>query len=146
MKRNRRSQTTELELLIDKKQRLLRARRDNLDTISGHTIDTSKLIEAKRIAEKLDKGDYTGKDEINKLNDVKEKYESFLDDPNITDKKGLEEALSYTRDEKECYINKDHKLLEQTTKLQKEIKESKGSLIDDYADLRTEMSDYMDYD
>lgn len=47
---------TELDSLINKMDKLLVARKNNLDIISDYTIDTSKLIEAKRITEKLNKG------------------------------------------------------------------------------------------
>ena len=148
---------TELDSLINKKDKLFVARKNNLDIVSDHTRDTSKLIEAKRIAEKLDKGEYISEQDRDKLKDIKSKYESFFDDGNITDKDGLEDAISYTRDEKESYISKDHKFLEKTEKLGEETKElgekiksigkeakSKGSLIDDFADLSTEMSEFID--
>lgn len=155
MKRDR--VRTELDSLKYKKDKLFVARKNNLDIVSDHTIETSKLIEAKRIAEKLDKGENISEQDREKLKDIKSKYESFFDDGNITDKDGLEDAISYTRDEKESYISKDHKLLkkikelgEETKELGEEIKSkgkevnSKGSLIDDYADLSTEMTDFID--
>lgn len=155
---------TELDSLIYKKNKLLVARKNNLDTVSGHTIDTSKLIEAKRIAEKLDKGEFISEQDRDKLKDIKSKYESFFDDGNITDKDGLEDAISYVRDEKESYISKDLRLKEKTKELAEKTKElgeetkelgekiksignvakSKGSLLDDFADLATEMPDIID--
>lgn len=57
MKRNK--TRTELESLKYIKDKLLLARKENLNIVSGHTIDTSIFLEAKRIAEKLDKEEYT---------------------------------------------------------------------------------------
>lgn len=162
MKRNR--TRTELDSLKYKIHKLLVARKNNLDIISDHTIDTSKLIEAKRITEKLDKGEDISEQDRSILKDIKSKYESFFDDGNITDKDGLEDAISYTRDEKESYISKDHKFIKKTKELGKEAKElgeeikstgeeikstgketkSKGSLIDDFADISTEMPEFID--
>lgn len=148
---------TELDSLIYKKNKLLVARKNNLDIVSDHTIDTSKLIEAKRIAEKLDKGEYISEQDRDKLKDIKSQYETFFDDGNTTDKDGLEEAIYSTREDKESYISKDHKLLEKTKELGEKTKElgeeiksigkeakSKGSLIDDFADLSTEMAEFID--
>ena len=155
MKRDR--LRTELDSLINKKDKLLAARKNNLDIVSDHTIDTSKLIEAKRIAEKLDKGEYISEQDRDKLKGIKSKYESFFEDGNTTDKNGLEDAISYTRDEKASYVSKDHKYIKKTKELGEQAKElgeeikstdkgvkSKASLIDDYADLSTEMCEFID--
>ena len=120
MKRKRTTTITELQSLADRKDKLLLAKKNNLDIISAHTIDTSKLLEAKRIAEKLDKGENICEEDKNKLDDIKNKYESFFDDEDTTDKNGLEDAICYIKDEKESYINKDKKLQKKIEELAKE--------------------------
>ena len=132
---------------------------NNLEAISDATLDTSALMEAVAIAEKQEDGKEISEIERKKLSDVKKKFESFLDDPEVTEKEGLKEALDYTIDEKKSHIEIDHKYKEKSKTIRDEIKkdkeiekekeiakekDNKRSLIDDFADLNDQMPDYID--
>ena len=144
MKRNR--TTLELEKLQDKKQNLSENRNKNLNTITKHYIEASTLIEAKSTAEKIDKGESITDQERNKFNDIKNKYSSFFDDTDTTNKDGLKDVISYIKEDKKAYINKDHLLKDKAKSLDGEIKNTKSSLIDDFADPSTEMPDIIEFD
>lgn len=160
MKRNR--NRIQLETWQDHKDKLLSKRKDTLEDITVHSIDASNLIKAKGIAEKLERGEYISEEEKSKLKEVKQQFESFTDDDDTTDTEGLKDAITYVKGEKQSLIDRDNELAKQTKSLVKAIKklskeenskgspleeikkENKGSLIDDYADLSSEIMDFMD--
>ena len=115
------------------------------------------MLEAVAIAEKQEKGEEITQEEENRLKDVKEQYESFLDDSEVPETQGLKDALTYTIDEKKSYIDSDNRLRKEFKRIKKEIekdkdrgkekekeKQDKSSLIDDYADLSDQMPEFID--
>ena len=131
MKRKR--NTTKIEMLLKDRETLLDKRKENLDVISEHTQEVSKLTQTKSIAEKIDKGEHISDEENKKFQDIKEQYESFFEEENDTKKENLEEAISYVTGEKELYINKDLKLKEDIKVLDNKMKNN-AYLEDDVPD------------
>lgn len=136
-----------------KLRKIIDKREETLEVISDSTRNTAELLEAVAIAEKQEKGEEITPQEKTKLKIVKEQYESFLDDSEVTETEGLKDALAYTIDDKKSYIDIDNKLKKEFKTIKKEIennkesdknKKDKGSLIDDYADLSDQMTDYID--
>ena len=140
--------------------KLLVKRQGNLDTITDHTADISELIDAKKIAKKIDKGEHISEQEMSKLQDIKQWYKDFLDNKDTSTMDGLEGAISSKIEDKKSHIDKDIALKEKIQDLTRILKSANsvdknniaseknklGSLVEDFADVSTEMSDFMDYD
>lgn len=106
MKRNR--NRIYIEKLVSDKNRQIDKRQNNLETVSEHTREISKLLKAKTIVEKVDKGEHISDEERNKLQDVKKQYAAFFEEEEEsgTDNGGLEDAISSNVEDKNSYIKK----------------------------------------